>query len=162
MALLTILSEDFIKFEYVCREAGLTRVNVSVAVTEASGNGISTTALPTSFIAELHDLVCDFCTLTDLVQHHMQSKPVTEALSGTFGCHQHQQCHMYDMRPTPSCSICTALMSMHAMCTYAPRTVRSPDYLQGALDYLQSSVYMQWSCQCCQASTHAMLVALLC
>lgn len=63
--------------------------------------------------------------LTHLVQHRMQSKPVTEALSGTLGCHQHQQCHMYDKRPTPAGSICTALISMHAMCAHAPEIVRS-------------------------------------
>ncbi|DBA67752.1 TPA: hypothetical protein ACH3X2_001336 [Trebouxia sp. C0005] len=39
-------------------EAGLTRVNVSVAVQAASGSGISTMIVPSSITAQLHDLPC--------------------------------------------------------------------------------------------------------
>ncbi|KAL0022736.1 hypothetical protein WJX77_008632 [Trebouxia sp. C0004] len=39
-------------------EAGLTRVDVSVAVQAASGSGISTMVVPSSITAQLHDLSC--------------------------------------------------------------------------------------------------------
>lgn len=40
-----------------CREAGLTRVNVSLTVQAAYGSGISTMIVPSSITAQLHDLV---------------------------------------------------------------------------------------------------------
>lgn len=41
-----------------CREAGLTRVNVSLTVQAAYGSGISTMIVPSSIAAQLHDLPC--------------------------------------------------------------------------------------------------------